>query len=74
MRERDICYAIWRARKTDGDKARLKLIRRRVTRLVRIAKISYITKFRLSRGVATAATAAVDKIAMISQPPKELES
>jgi hypothetical protein len=30
MRERNICYAVWRAR-TDGDKTHLKLIRRRVT-------------------------------------------
>jgi Reverse transcriptase (RNA-dependent DNA polymerase) len=45
MRERDICYAVWKARKTDGDKARLKLIRRKVTRLVRNAKRSYMAKF-----------------------------
>jgi Reverse transcriptase (RNA-dependent DNA polymerase) len=45
MRERDICYAVWKARKTDSDKARLKLIRRKVTRLVRGAKISYMAKF-----------------------------
>jgi hypothetical protein len=38
MRERDICYAVWKSRKTDGDKARLKLVRRKVTRLVRNAK------------------------------------
>jgi Reverse transcriptase (RNA-dependent DNA polymerase) len=45
MRERDICYAVWKARKTDEDKARLKLIRRTVTRLVKNAKRSYMAKF-----------------------------
>jgi Reverse transcriptase (RNA-dependent DNA polymerase) len=45
MRERDICYAVWKARRTDEDKARLKLIRRAVTRLVKNAKRSYMAKF-----------------------------
>jgi Reverse transcriptase (RNA-dependent DNA polymerase) len=45
MRERDICYAVWKARKTDEDKARLKQIRRKVTRLVKNAKRSYMAKF-----------------------------
>jgi Reverse transcriptase (RNA-dependent DNA polymerase) len=45
MRERDICYGVWKARKTDLDKARLKQIRRTVTRLVRTAKRSYMAKF-----------------------------
>jgi hypothetical protein len=31
--------------KTDGDKTRLKLIRRKVTRLVKLAKRSYLAKF-----------------------------
>jgi hypothetical protein len=26
IRERDLCYAVWKSRKTDGDKARLKLV------------------------------------------------
>jgi hypothetical protein len=38
MRERDICFAVWKARKTDADKARLKQVRRSVTRLVRNIK------------------------------------
>jgi hypothetical protein len=45
MRERDICYAVWKARKNDEDKARLKEIRRTVTRLIKNAKRSYMTKF-----------------------------
>jgi hypothetical protein len=45
MREREICYAVWKARKTDEDKARLKQIRRTVNRLVRNAKRSYMAKF-----------------------------
>jgi retron-type reverse transcriptase len=45
MRERDICYAVWKARRTDEDKTRLKLMRRTVTRLVKNAKRSYMAKF-----------------------------
>jgi hypothetical protein len=45
MRERDNCYVVWKARKTDKDKARLKEIRRVVTRLIKIAKRSYMAKF-----------------------------
>lgn len=45
MRERDICYAVWKARKTNEDKIRLKQIRRTVTRLVKTAKRSYMAKF-----------------------------
>jgi Reverse transcriptase (RNA-dependent DNA polymerase) len=45
MRERDICYAVWKARKTDEDKTRLKLIRRRVTQLIKAAKRSYMARF-----------------------------
>jgi hypothetical protein len=44
MRERDICYAVRKSRKTDNYKARLKLIRRKVSRLVRNAKRSYMAK------------------------------
>jgi hypothetical protein len=45
MRERDICYAVWKARRTDEDKTRLNLMRRTVTRLVKNAKRSYMAKF-----------------------------
>jgi hypothetical protein len=45
MRQRDICYAVWKARRTDEYKTRLKLIRRLVTRLVKNAKRSYMAKF-----------------------------
>jgi hypothetical protein len=45
MRERDICYAVWKARKTDEYKSRLKLMRRKVTRLIKNAKRSYMAKF-----------------------------
>jgi hypothetical protein len=41
---RDICYAVWNSRRADGDKARLRLVRRKFTRLVRNAKRSYMTK------------------------------
>jgi hypothetical protein len=44
MRERNICYAVWKSRKTDGDRARLKLVRRKATRLVGNAKRSYMAK------------------------------
>jgi hypothetical protein len=45
MRERDICYAVWKALKTDEDEALLKLMRRTVTRLIKNAKRSYMAKF-----------------------------
>jgi hypothetical protein len=45
MREIDICYAVWKSMKSDVDRARLRLVRRRVTRLVRNAKRSYMAKF-----------------------------
>jgi hypothetical protein len=43
--ERHLFIAVQRARKTDGDKTRLKLIRRQVTWLVRKAKRSLMAKF-----------------------------
>jgi hypothetical protein len=43
--ERNISYAIWKARKTNEDKARLNQFRRTVNRLVRTAKRSYMGKF-----------------------------
>jgi Reverse transcriptase (RNA-dependent DNA polymerase) len=45
MRERDISYAVWKARRTNEDKTRLKLTRRMVTRLIKNAKRSYMAKF-----------------------------
>jgi hypothetical protein len=46
MQERDICYVVWKARKTDEDKARLKEIRRVVKIDKNIKKIlPYMAKF-----------------------------
>jgi hypothetical protein len=45
MRVRDICYAVWKARRTDEDKTRLKFQRRTVTHLIKTAKRSYMAKF-----------------------------
>jgi hypothetical protein len=45
MRERDICYSVWKSRKTNEDRDRLKQMRKTVTRLVRTAKRSYMARF-----------------------------
>jgi hypothetical protein len=45
VRARFICQAVWKARKTDSDKARLNQVGRTVTRLVKNAKRVYMTKF-----------------------------
>jgi hypothetical protein len=45
IRKRDICYVVWKSRKSDGDRARPRLVRRRVTRLIRNAKRSYMATF-----------------------------
>jgi hypothetical protein len=39
--ERDICYAVWRARKTKKDRIRFKIMRKEVTGFVRTRKRSY---------------------------------
>jgi len=44
MRERDVCYAVWKTRKNVEDKIRLDQIRKYVVRLARNAKRSYYVR------------------------------
>jgi Reverse transcriptase (RNA-dependent DNA polymerase) len=44
IRERDICYAVWKTRKTTEDKTRLDNVRKNVVRLVKNAKRSYYAR------------------------------
>jgi hypothetical protein len=52
MRERDLCYTVWKVRKRDYDRERLKRARKTVTRLVKTAKRNYMARF-LNPGLAT---------------------